>query len=66
MKAEETGEDAGLRYSFKDDPRIDWLVAFLKEHRSAKVLLICKSLRKVAAIEVALQARPERSRQRRP
>lgn len=55
LKAEETGEDASIRYSFKEDPRIDWLAAFLKEHRPAKVLLICKSLRKVAAIEVALQ-----------
>jgi ATP-dependent helicase HepA len=55
MRAEESGEDAGLRYAFKDDPRIDWLVGFLKEHREAKVLLICKSQRKVAAIDAALQ-----------
>jgi len=55
LQAEETGQDAGIRYSFKDDPRIDWLVAFLKKHRPAKVLLICKSQRKVAAIEAALQ-----------
>lgn len=55
LHAEETGADATLRYSCKEDPRIDWLVAFLKEHRTAKVLLICKSQRKVAAIEAALQ-----------
>src|SRR5688572_4873917 len=55
MRAEETGEEAGLRYSFKDDPRIDWLVAFLKQHRSAKVLLICKTQRKAIAIDTALQ-----------
>ena len=55
LRAEETGEDATLRYSFREDPRLDWLVAFLKEHRPAKVLLICKSARKVAAIEAALQ-----------
>lgn len=55
FEAEEIGTDAGLRYSFKDDPRIDWLVGFLKSNRSAKVLLICKSQRKVAAIEAALQ-----------
>jgi len=48
LRAEENGEDAALRYSFKDDPRIDWLAAFLKSHRPAKVLLICKSQRKVA------------------
>jgi ATP-dependent helicase HepA len=55
MHAEEKGEDASLRYSFKEDPRIDWLVDFLKQHRAAKVLLICKSQRKVIAIEAALQ-----------
>jgi ATP-dependent helicase HepA len=55
MRAEESGEEAGLRYSFKDDPRIDWLVGFLKQHRTAKVLLICRSQRKVTAIEAALQ-----------
>ena len=44
-----------VRYSFKEDPRIDWLVGFLKQHRTAKILLICKTQRKVAAIEAALQ-----------
>lgn len=55
LLAEDSGSAAGIRYSFKDDPRIDWLVAFLKAHRTAKVLLICCSQRKVAAIEAALQ-----------
>lgn len=55
LQAEETGNDAGIRYSFKDDPRIDWLVSFLKKHRPAKVLLICKSQRKAIAIDAALQ-----------
>ncbi len=55
LKAEETGEDAALRYSFRDDPRIDWLADFLRAQRDAKVLLICKSQRKVAAVEAALQ-----------
>ena len=55
MKAEETEDDASIRYNFKEDPRIDWLVSFLKQQRPAKVLLICKSQRKVAAIEAALQ-----------
>jgi ATP-dependent helicase HepA len=54
-EAEETGGDATIRYAFKGDPRIDWLVAFLKQDRGAKVLLICKSQRKVVAIETALQ-----------
>ncbi len=55
LHLEETGEDAQLRYNFRGDPRLDWLVTFLKQHRAAKVLLICKSQRKVAAIESALQ-----------
>jgi ATP-dependent helicase HepA len=59
LEAEEngtgTGADAAIRYSFKEDPRIDWLVAFLLEDRARKVLLICKSQRKAAAIEAALK-----------
>lgn len=54
LEAEETGTDASLRFSFRDDPRIDWLAAFLKKHAPNKVLLICKSQRKVMAIEAAL------------
>ncbi len=54
LEAEETGADAGIRYAFKDDPRIEWLAAFLLAEKPAKVLLICKSQRKVAAIETAL------------
>ena len=55
--AEEAGTDCSIRYAFKEDPRIEWLVNFIKEQRMAKVLLICKSQRKVAAIEAALQDR---------
>ena len=55
LAAEETGEDATLRYAFREDPRLDWLVAFLLAQRPAKVLLICKSQRKVIALEAALQ-----------
>ena len=57
LEAEETGNESAVRYSFRDDPRIDWLAKFLKDHRAAKVLLICRSQRKVAAIEAALQDR---------
>ncbi len=57
LEAEETGQDESIRYSFKDDPRIDWLIAFLTKNRPDKVLLICKSQRKVVAIEAALQER---------
>jgi ATP-dependent helicase HepA len=55
--AEEAGTDGSIRYAFKEDPRIEWLVNFIKEQRTEKILLICKSQRKVAAIEAALQER---------
>jgi ATP-dependent helicase HepA len=55
LAAEETGGDAAIRYAFREDPRLDWLVAFLLAHRPAKILLICKSQRKVIALESALQ-----------
>jgi ATP-dependent helicase HepA len=57
LEAAATGGEAALRYSFREDPRIDWLAGFLKETRPAKVLLICTSARKAIAIETALQER---------
>ncbi len=54
LAAEETGEDGAIRYAFREDPRLDWLVAFLLAQRPAKILLICKSARKVIALESAL------------
>jgi len=45
----------GIRYSYKDDPRLDWLVSFLKKTAPAKVLLICRSERKVLALEAAIK-----------
>ncbi|MCZ6674542.1 MAG: RNA polymerase-associated protein RapA [Verrucomicrobia bacterium] len=55
LEAEETEHEDDIRYSFKEDPRIDWLVDFLKSNREKKLLLICKSQRKVLAIDAALQ-----------
>lgn len=46
-----------LRYTYKDDPRLDWLVTFLKKIAPAKVLLICRSARKVLALEAAIKER---------
>ena len=57
IHAEETGATDDIRYSYKDDPRIDWLVSFLKETAPAKVLLICRSERKILAIEAAIKDR---------
>jgi ATP-dependent helicase HepA len=46
---------AAIRYTYKDDPRLDWLVSFLKKVAPAKVLLICRSERKVLALEAAIK-----------
>ncbi len=55
LEAEETGHQAEIRYNFRDDPRLLWLVDLLKEDPKRKVLVICRSERKVLAIEAALQ-----------
>lgn len=55
LEAEEVGSETQVRYSFKDDPRIQWLADFLREDRLRKVLLICKTQRKVLAIDTALK-----------
>ncbi len=55
FEAEFNDQESEIRYSFKDDPRMDWLVSFLKGKRTAKILLICKSKRKALAIETALK-----------
>ncbi len=55
FEAEFSDNEHQIRYSFADDPRMDWLVSLLKGKRDAKILLICKSKRKVLAIESALQ-----------
>ncbi len=57
LQAEENNDVASIRYSFKDDPRIDWLVDLLKQTAPAKVLLICRNERKVLAVEAAIKDR---------
>jgi ATP-dependent helicase HepA len=57
IEAEETGRADELRYNFKDDPRLAWLVDFLLADRDRKVLLICRNQRKVAALDAAIQTR---------
>ncbi|MET0263546.1 MAG: helicase-related protein, partial [Rariglobus sp.] len=53
--ADATLSTQSIRYSYKDDPRLDWLVDFLKKTAPAKVLLICRSERKVLALEAAIK-----------
>ncbi len=57
LQAEEAGTTESIRYNFREDPRLDWLVSFLQENAPAKVLLICRSERKILALETALKER---------
>ncbi len=38
-----------------DDPRVDWLIEFLRNHRQDKVLLICRSAQTVRELENQLR-----------
>ncbi len=44
-----------INYDFTDDVRINWLVNFLKQDKTRKVLLICSSKEKTVAIDRAVQ-----------
>ena len=55
LEADETGRASEIRHDFRDDPRLLWLVDFLKADPKRKVLLICRTHRKVVAIEAALR-----------
>jgi ATP-dependent helicase HepA len=46
-----------LQFWFTRDPRLDWLLKFMKALHPAKVLLICRSKEKVLALEQALKER---------
>ncbi|MCC6234051.1 MAG: RNA polymerase-associated protein RapA, partial [Verrucomicrobiales bacterium] len=48
---------AGVSVDLAQDPRLDWLVGFLRVLGTGKVLLICRSQAKVLALETALRAR---------
>ena len=55
LEAEATDSEEEIRYSFKGDSRLEWLVSFLKARKGVKTLLICKSRRKAIAIEAAIR-----------
>ncbi|MEI6561263.1 MAG: RNA polymerase-associated protein RapA [Verrucomicrobiota bacterium] len=48
-------EFQGETVDLKDDPRITWLLAFLKKLKGAKALLICRTREKAEAVEAALR-----------
>ena len=51
------GEAARFEPDFARDPRMDWLAGLLRSLGQAKVLLICRTARKVEAIDAALRQR---------
>lgn len=55
LEAESSNRELDIRYNFKGDPRLTWLVSFLKARKGAKTLLICKSRQKAIALEAALR-----------
>jgi ATP-dependent helicase HepA len=59
--AEETGAEGTVRHSFREDPRVTWLVELMQQLAPAKLLLICRSARKVMALETALKERTNTS-----
>ncbi|QBF83531.1 RNA polymerase-associated protein RapA [Shewanella maritima] len=48
--------DANTQW-WKFDPRVDWLIDFLKEHRSKKVLIIASQAETALSLEEALRTR---------
>ncbi len=59
--AEETGVEGTVRHAFREDPRVSWLVELMQQLAPAKLLLICRSARKVVALETALKERTNAS-----
>ncbi len=59
--ADEFADDAGASHSnafepdFRHDPRLVWLVEFLRSQPQQKVLLICRTQAKVLALDAALR-----------
>ena len=54
LAVDASGNESEIRYLFAKDPRLLWLIRFLKDDPSRKVLLICRTLRKAAAIKHVL------------
>lgn len=55
--AADTGVGGGNAFvpDFRQDPRLAWLVEFLRRQPTEKVLLLCRTQAKVAAIDAALR-----------
>jgi ATP-dependent helicase HepA len=53
FKNDVSGEPLLASLNYKNDPRMLWLLKFLKSHKT-KILLICNSIEKTKAIESAL------------
>lgn len=53
--ADDTGGSGAFEPDYRLDPRLTWLVDFLRAQPNEKVLLLCRTREKVAAIDAALR-----------
>ncbi len=51
----DSSDTGKLKFNYNKDPRIAWLASFIQKHKDKKVLLICRTMEKVMAIEEALR-----------
>lgn len=51
----DTGNESDIDPEFADDPRVAWLVDFLRRNPDEKVLLLCRTEAKVLALDAALR-----------
>jgi ATP-dependent helicase HepA len=56
LKSIHDESESDLRYTFREDPRLTWLLEFLREEPERKCLLICHSERKVLALKSAIES----------
>lgn len=54
LMVDASGNESEIRYAYATDPRVLWLIQFLRDDPSRKVLLICRTRRKALAIKQVL------------
>ena len=55
--AKEFSAEDGQKYTFDEDPRMNWLVDWIKALKGEKALLICRTKEKALALDAALRKR---------
>lgn len=57
LEFESDSSGTSMNFDYSNDPRIAWLASFLQKNKGKKILLICRTIEKVNAIEEALRKR---------